>query len=338
MVIGKLRANPNKDISKLASEIVGKWRKLVDAEKAAKAARSKRASPSTAPASATASPAPPTSGGHNKPYEGDAEKRHFKTDKVDVNRTSSDSRNNCIGLMYNGLAYRSKESVEDVLIRAMEVESAAHKACKGESEEYRKKIRSLFTNLKNKTNRQLGKQVMAGEIPADKFVTMSDKELASAEQRAKDEALERENMKKAQVPMAEKSISDALRCGKCGQKKVSYSQAQTRSADEPMTTFCECTVCGNRWKVSIVPNPFLEVSGSLFTLHTVLLGFWFTPGRKLKRTDAGVGSLLSGEAFRLDFHHALGVVSPDMLHPSNNWKWSLGDHSAFSVHLNGFRQ
>jgi transcription elongation factor S-II len=41
-----------------------------------------------------------------------------------------------------------------------------------------------------------------------------------------------------------------LTCGKCGQKKVSYSQAQTRSADEPMTTFCECTVCGNRWKFS----------------------------------------------------------------------------------------
>jgi len=57
-------------------------------------------------------------------------------------------------------------------------------------------------------------------------------------------------MKKAQVPMAEKSISDALKCGKCGQKKVSYSQAQTRSADEPMTTFCECMVCGNRWKFS----------------------------------------------------------------------------------------
>lgn len=57
-------------------------------------------------------------------------------------------------------------------------------------------------------------------------------------------------MDKAMVPQEIKSISDALTCGKCGMKKVSYTQAQTRSADEPMTTFCECQNCGNRWKFS----------------------------------------------------------------------------------------
>lgn len=39
-----------------------------------------------------------------------------------------------------------------------------------------------------------------------------------------------------------------MTCGKCKQSKVAYSQAQTRSADEPLTTFCECTMCGHRWK------------------------------------------------------------------------------------------
>lgn len=41
-----------------------------------------------------------------------------------------------------------------------------------------------------------------------------------------------------------------MQCGKCKFMKVAYSQAQTRSADEPMTTFCECMNCGNRWKFS----------------------------------------------------------------------------------------
>jgi len=276
--IGKLRSNPNKDIGKLANEIVMKWRKLVDAEKAAKGGgghRAKNGSPSTPAPAAAASPAPPPSGA-NKPYEGDTEKRHFKADKVDINRTGSSVRDNCIGMIYNGLAYKRTDSIEDVLVRAVEVESAAHKHFKGDGNDYRQKMRSLFINLKNKTNRQLGRRVMSGELAAERFVTMTEKELLSEEQRIKDEALEKENLKKSQAPMPEKSISDALKCGKCGQKKVSYSQAQTRSADEPMTTFCECTVCGNRWKVSCCPScPRSRANFCLLMPAAVLLvGFY----------------------------------------------------------------
>jgi DNA-directed RNA polymerase subunit M/transcription elongation factor TFIIS len=39
-------------------------------------------------------------------------------------------------------------------------------------------------------------------------------------------------------------------CGKCKSKNTEYHQMQTRSADEPMTTFVNCKNCGNRWKFS----------------------------------------------------------------------------------------
>lgn len=39
-------------------------------------------------------------------------------------------------------------------------------------------------------------------------------------------------------------------CGKCKSKKTTYTQAQTRSADEPMTTFVTCLNCDHRWKFS----------------------------------------------------------------------------------------
>ncbi len=200
----------------------------------------------SSPPKTTSSPAPPN---ETKSFKGDVAKRRWETEKVDVKRTGVPSRDACIGLIYNGLAFMSEESSTHIIIRAMKVEQAAYDTFKGDTPEYRSKLRSLFQNLKNITNRELGPRVMSGEIPAPRFVTMSHEELKSAERRKEDEKLNKDNMKKAQVPMAEKSISDALKCGKCGQKKVSYSQAQTRSADEPMTTFCECTVCGNRWKV-----------------------------------------------------------------------------------------
>lgn len=40
-----------------------------------------------------------------------------------------------------------------------------------------------------------------------------------------------------------------IQCHKCKKYAVRYYQLQTRSADEPMTTFCECVFCGNRFKM-----------------------------------------------------------------------------------------
>ena len=42
--------------------------------------------------------------------------------------------------------------------------------------------------------------------------------------------------------------TDNYTCRKCKSKECSYYQLQTRSADEPMTTFVTCISCGNRWK------------------------------------------------------------------------------------------
>jgi transcription elongation factor S-II len=118
------------------------------------------------------------------------------------------------------------------------------------NEAYKTKIRSLFQNLKSKSNPQLRKRVLSGEIPSKKFVVMTHDEMKSDERRAEEEKLEKENMNQALVAQVPKSISTEFQCGKCKKKMVSYSQAQTRSADEPMTTFCECQNCGHRWKFS----------------------------------------------------------------------------------------
>lgn len=42
--------------------------------------------------------------------------------------------------------------------------------------------------------------------------------------------------------------SDAYKCFKCGESKCKITQVQTRSADEPMTTFVVCVVCHNTFK------------------------------------------------------------------------------------------
>ena len=44
------------------------------------------------------------------------------------------------------------------------------------------------------------------------------------------------------------AATDEFFCFKCKKRKCSYYQMQTRSADEPMTTFVTCLLCGNNWR------------------------------------------------------------------------------------------
>jgi len=44
------------------------------------------------------------------------------------------------------------------------------------------------------------------------------------------------------------SASSEFKCFKCKKRNCTYYQLQTRSADEPMTTFIQCLECGNNWK------------------------------------------------------------------------------------------
>lgn len=55
---------------------------------------------------------------------------------------------------------------------------------------------------------------------------------------------------KRQMTVDVDSIPDgAFTCSKCRSKKCQYTQLQTRSADEPMTTFVCCYNCNNKWKM-----------------------------------------------------------------------------------------
>ncbi|KIV99551.1 transcription elongation factor S-II [Verruconis gallopava] len=245
--VNRLRNHKDPNVQKLANETVTSWRNAMRKQQASSGS-------STPKPNGTASPAagsPANVKQEKKAYTGDPLKRNAVADKIDWKVTGSAVRDGCIKLMYDGLAHTSSEPSSDILNKAREVELAAFSKFQPEtSSAYREKMRSLFQNLKNKSNPQLRINIMSGSITAEKFVVMTHDELKSAERKAEEAKLAKDNMDKAMVPQEIKSVSDALKCGKCGQKRVSYTQAQTRSADEPMTTFCECLNCGNRWKFS----------------------------------------------------------------------------------------
>ena len=243
--VNKLKQHKEPQVARAASDLVSKWRS--DVKKPSSASASGTSTPALK--NGTSSPAPAKKEDQSKASQLKVkpENRSAKADGVDTLITGDKTRDNCFRLIYDGLAHMSEDSVAHVVRISRAVEMAAYNAYQpSTSDAYKSKMRSLYQNLKNKSNPGLRVRVLNGTVVPERFVKMSHEELKSAEQKAEDAKLQKENMDKAMVPQEEKSISSSLQCGKCKQKKVSFSQAQTRSADEPMTTFCECQVCGNR--------------------------------------------------------------------------------------------
>lgn len=123
---------------------------------------------------------------------------------------------------------------------------------------YKDTARSLIFSVK--ANDVLFGKVLSGDVSFGALVRMTpdellDKELKAARVKAQEEVFEasqtdfdKRNRAKILNAMGIKQQKTDFRCKECGNNNVQSGQRQTRSADEPMTTFCECLDCGNRWK------------------------------------------------------------------------------------------
>ncbi|KAF8476451.1 transcription elongation factor [Russula ochroleuca] len=247
LAVGKLRSHAAKDVSELAKEIVRAWKTAVDKEKHAAGTHSKGAAKPAAPPprkASTVSVPPSTAGASNSGA------RTAKNDGVSTSVTGDKTRDKCIEMLYDALALESGFPSDLILQRARAVEETAYKDCKGTTPTYKSKIRMLFVNLKDKNNPGLRRSVTAGNIPAQTFARMTSQDMASEERKAADAKIEEDNLFLSLGAADQQAETDAFQCGRCKQRKCRYRQAQTRSADEPMTTFVTCTNCNHRWKFS----------------------------------------------------------------------------------------
>jgi len=115
---------------------------------------------------------------------------------------------------------------------------------------YRSKAISLYENLRTDgtivNTENWAKKLLAHEVEPKTFVEMPAEELCPSKWKAVlDKIIETE------ILLYSKNVSAAiyLYCSRCKKKsKCDYYQMQTRSADEPMTTFVTCLECDREWK------------------------------------------------------------------------------------------
>ena len=108
---------------------------------------------------------------------------------------------------------------------------------------YIDRLRSVYINLKKP---DVASAVISGNIKSQDIAFMTHQEICPEKWKQLIEDKKIRDKQKYE-PNIEAS-TDNFTCNKCKSKKCTYYQLQTRSADEPMTTFVTCLECGKRWK------------------------------------------------------------------------------------------
>ena len=108
---------------------------------------------------------------------------------------------------------------------------------------YTSRLKTILYNLKNTDmiNRIHDKELKSYEVG-----TLNHQEMDNERWKLMLEQKRKRDKSKTQLSV---NVDDgAFKCMKCGSEKTTYYQLQTRSADEPMTTFVQCTQCSARWR------------------------------------------------------------------------------------------
>ncbi|WCJ27855.1 Transcription elongation factor TFIIS [Euphorbia peplus] len=143
---------------------------------------------------------------------------------------------------------RDEVNACDPIRVAVSVESAMFDKWGKSTGNQKTKYRSVMFNIKDQKNPDFRRKVLLGEVKPERIINMSVEEMASDQRQQENNQIKEKALFDCERAGAPKATTDQFKCGRCGQRKTTYYQMQTRSADEPMTTYVTCVNCNNHWK------------------------------------------------------------------------------------------
>ncbi|XP_008332706.1 transcription elongation factor A protein 1 [Cynoglossus semilaevis] len=258
MSVNAIRKQSTDDeVTSLAKSLIKSWKKLLDAEPGGgdKSSEEKRKE-QTAPVSPSqGSPEP-------KEESSSCSNSSSKSEPADVTpnplvntfprapSTSDSIRLKCREMLTTAL----QTGDDHIAIGAdcdeigAQIEESIFQEFKNTDMKYKNRVRSRLANLKDVKNPNLRRNVLCGSVTPERMAKMTAEEMASDELKEMRKNLTKEAVRDHQLATTGGTVTDLFTCGKCKGKCCTYTQVQTRSADEPMTTFVFCNTCGNRWK------------------------------------------------------------------------------------------
>lgn len=135
---------------------------------------------------------------------------------------------------------------------AAQIEEALH--CQLEGRPYTEQARALAHNLQDRKNSRFRYKLFSGFWRMSSLPRLTAEDMASDLKTAKRAKIRKEAAEARDLDWDLKRgnlhVSGSFTCGKCKGTQTQVRQLQTRSCDEPMTTFVTCITCKNRWKFS----------------------------------------------------------------------------------------
>lgn len=252
MTVNELRKTcDNEEVISLSKTLIKNWKKHLPANKSSSSSQNSSKSSSGSASSQSS---------HKK----------LDSHKSEPDRSQSKTSSSSNGNKSYNSASTTTDAVRlkcrEMLMQAIKVDGGTPEGCSSAEElaeeledaifaefrntdmRYKNRIRSRVSNLKDPKNPTLRTNFVSGAIGANVLAKMTPEEMASDEMKKIREKFVKEAINDAQLATAEGTKTDLLKCGKCKKRNCTYNQMQTRSADEPMTTFVLCNHCGNRWK------------------------------------------------------------------------------------------
>uniref|UniRef100_A0A665WR17 Transcription elongation factor n=1 Tax=Echeneis naucrates TaxID=173247 RepID=A0A665WR17_ECHNA len=241
------KQSTDEEVTSLAKSLIKSWKKLLDepggGEKPSDEKRKEQTTPVVSP----------SQGSPEAKEESSSSNSSSKSEPTEVTPntlintfprapiTSDSIRLKCREMLANAL-----QTGDDYIAIGADCEELGFK---NTDMKYKNRVRSRISNLKDMKNPNLRRTVLCGSVTPERMAKMTAEEMASDELKEMRKNLTKEAVRDHQMATTGGTQTDLFTCGKCKGKSCTYTQVQTRSADEPMTTFVFCNECGNRWKV-----------------------------------------------------------------------------------------
>lgn len=250
MTVNELRkCSKDDEVISLAKSLIKSWKRFLAATPPSKESSKESSKSSSKSASKNSSKSE-----SNSKKESEKEKEAKKPAQTSFPSQSSNTtdavRLKCREMLANSLRVDGDqpEGCQTPEELADELEEAIYSEFKNTDMKYKNRVRSRVANLKDPKNPSLRGNFVCGAITAQRLAKMSPEEMASDEMKNLRDRFVKEAINDAQLATNQGTKTDLLKCGKCKKRNCTYNQLQTRSSDEPMTTFVLCNECGNRWK------------------------------------------------------------------------------------------